>query len=61
MVNALIDALKKDKNSEVRAHAAEALGMVGDARVVRHLLEALNDPSERVKQKALKALSLISD
>jgi hypothetical protein len=56
----LVRALE-DSNVEVRARAAEALGVLGSERAVEPLLEALRGPSELVRERAAKALGMLGD
>ncbi|MBK5189981.1 MAG: HEAT repeat domain-containing protein [Methanosarcinales archaeon] len=55
-VNSLIAVLKHEKDSHVRAKAVEALGKIGDARVVEPLMQALKDEHWDVRRKAVWAL-----
>ncbi len=59
-VEPLIDALK-DKNEDLRAAVAEALGMIGDRGAVEPLIEALRDEAWFVRYKAAVALGEITD
>jgi HEAT repeat protein len=54
-VEPLIAALK-DKDSDVRKAAAEALGKIGDPRAVEPLIAALKDAEWHVRKAAAKAL-----
>ena len=60
-VNSLIAVLKHEKDSHVRAKAVEALGKIGDARVVEPLMQALKDEHWDVRRKAAWALGNIGD
>ncbi len=53
--------LLKDKNAEVRANAAKALGDLNDKRAVPGLIDALKDTHVIVRRKAGFALSNIGD
>ena len=55
----LTTALTKDAEPEVRAMAAFALGLMGDAAAAPALLPALGDPDARVQGRAAEALGLI--
>ena len=60
-VERYIQALK-DRDSDVREDAAEALGMIGDARAVEPLIQALKDDiSSDVREEAAEALGMIGD
>ena len=59
-VKGLIKALR-DKDSDVREEAAEALGEIGDKRAVEPLIQALKDEDLKVRVKAAIALSRIGD
>jgi HEAT repeat protein len=59
-VESLINALRKDSNSEVRSCAALALGHIGDSRAVPHLLIALEKDIEN-RYSAASALGDIGD
>ena len=50
-IEGLIKALK-DKDSDVREEAAEALGEIGDDRAVEPLTKALKDEDSSVRSKA---------
>ncbi len=50
---------RTDPSASVRALAVRTLGRVGDARVLKALAGALNDPSERVRAEAAWAISRI--
>lgn len=56
----LTTALAKDAEPEVRAMAAFALGLLGDAAAAPALLPALGDPDPRVQGRAAEALGLMS-
>ncbi len=53
--------LLKDKNAEVRANAAKALGDLNDKRAVPGLIDALKDRHVIVRRSAAYALSNIGD
>jgi HEAT repeat protein len=59
-VESLILALK-DKNADVRAKAAGALGVIKDHRTVEPLISALKDQQWNVRQRATIALGEIRD
>ena len=59
-VEPLIQSLK-DKESDVRKGAAEALGTIGDARAVKPLVQALNDDYWDVNKSAAEALGRIGE
>jgi HEAT repeat protein len=50
-----------DKNRQVREEAARALGEVGDAQAVPHLIQALSDKYAKVREAAASALGRIGD
>ena len=52
----LIRHVRGDADENVRVDAAEALRNIGDARAVPALLKTLNDPEDRVRIPAFKAL-----
>lgn len=56
----LTTVLAKDAEPEVRAMAAFALGLLGDAAAAPALLPALGDPDPRVQGRAAEALGLMS-
>jgi len=49
------------KRPEYRWGAADALGRIGDERVVEPLIAAMKDPDPRVRKKAAWALGQIGD
>ncbi|MDG1892596.1 MAG: HEAT repeat domain-containing protein [Verrucomicrobiota bacterium] len=55
-VGSLMHSLLQDPASEVRAQAAGMSGYLGDKSLVGALVEALDDPSGRVRQRAILAL-----
>jgi len=59
-VESLIKAVK-DKDKDVRADAAEALGKIEDPRAVEPLIQALKDKDEDVRTDAAEALGKIGD
>lgn len=59
-IPALITALDH-RNAEVRVDAAEALGVMVDARAFDALVRALADPEERVRVRAARGLGLLGD
>jgi HEAT repeat protein len=60
-VDVLADALARDRESEVRATAAWALGQVHSDRAPASLTAALKDSDDDVRLKAAWALSQIAD
>jgi len=52
----LNDSLKKSKSDQVRWEAAKALGVIGDVRSIRPLVEALEDDDPDVAWLAAEAL-----
>jgi HEAT repeat protein len=54
----LIAALK-DKDSLVRAQAADALGQIKDVRAIEPLIAALKDKDSLVRERAADALGQI--
>ena len=50
-----------DDDSDVRRHAAEALGKLGDKRAVDPLINALADDDSIVRRDAAEALGLLGD
>ena len=58
-VPGLIKALGYPKDSSVRVAAAQALGQIGDARVLEPLAAALKDSEWIVRDAAAKALEKI--
>src|ERR687892_16254 len=54
----VMDALS-DREPEVRAAAAEALGVAGDAQAIGPLIAALTDPDEAVRRNAASTLARI--
>lgn len=58
-VGPLSTALAEEKEPEVRAMAAFALGLIGDGAAASALLPALGDPDPRVQGRAAEALGLI--
>ena len=55
-VGPLAEALREDKDSDVRLIAAVALGELRDVRAVEPLIEALKDTDPGVRQNAVEAL-----
>ena len=49
----------KDKDSSVRRHAIEMLGIKGDEKAVDALVLALKDKNRFVRQEAIAALGMI--
>lgn len=60
-IPALVKVLSTDPNDVVRAHAARALGEMGDAEVLNPLRAALDDDSERVQMWAMNSLGCLRD
>ena len=58
-VQGLIKVLKKEEDENVRVDAIEALGMIGDARGVEPLIQALKDKDDDVRRRAAGALGTI--
>jgi len=59
-VEHLIIALK-DMNVDVRVHAAEALGWIGDTRAVKPLCAVLQDKDTSARRTAAQSLGMIGD
>ncbi|MDQ7779393.1 MAG: protein kinase [Planctomycetota bacterium] len=59
-VDPLIIALQKEQAPEVKAALAEALGRLRDKRALPYLLEQLKDTDAAVREKAAKALNMIT-
>src|SRR3990172_917616 len=59
-VDTLIQKLK-DKNWNVQQSAAEALGVIKDARAVEPMIAALKDEDSDVRKRAAAALGEIKD
>ena len=59
-VELLINALK-DKEWQMRGHAAETLGEIGNLRAVKELISTLNDENPWVRMSAANALGNIGD
>ncbi len=51
----------KDKDSSVRRHAIEMLGIMGDEKAVDALIPVLKDKNRFVRQEAIAALGKIGD
>ena len=60
VVESLITALK-DNSESVRAHAAEALGLIGDEKAVESLISVLMDERYVVRRYAALALGAMGD
>lgn len=60
-VDRYIDELRGAEDDDDRADAAEALGRYGSKHVVRALIFALDDPEDKVVEKAAKSLGRIGD
>lgn len=60
-VKGLLEALRYQKDEEVRVDAANALRLLGDSLAVESLIDALKDHSYRVRRAAAKALGEIGD
>jgi HEAT repeat protein len=50
----------RDEDAAVRAHAAEALGEIGDPRAVKHLIAALRDEAKFVRAEVVDALGQLA-
>jgi HEAT repeat protein/energy-coupling factor transporter ATP-binding protein EcfA2 len=57
VVAALLTVLEEDQNAGGRQCAAEALGRLGDAKIVPGLIRALDDPDEQVSKEVVDTLS----
>ncbi len=57
----IIDFLRNDIESEVRVGAAEALGQLKAEEAVPHLIKALDDSSNMVRQVSMWSLGLIGE
>ena len=53
--------LLNGENLSLQSDAAEALGKLGDAQAVPHLIEALMDKDPQVREKAVWALGQLGD
>ena len=51
----------KDKDSSVRRHAVEMLGIIGDEKAVDALILVLKDKNRFVRQEAIVALGKVGD
>ena len=60
-VDGLVKALGSEKDHDAREAAAEALGEIGDSRVVEPLVAALGDTDDDVREAAAEALGKIGD
>lgn len=60
-IPALVKVLSTDPNDVVRAHAARALGDMGDPEALGSLRAALDDDSERVQMWAMNSLGRLRD
>jgi HEAT repeat protein len=58
---ALIEALEKDSDSEVRVYAARALAAQTDARAVEPLVAALKDGDPAVREEVVRALGELAE
>jgi HEAT repeat protein len=59
-VPALLDALKTDKDADIRGQAAFALGQIGDARALEAITAALKDANADVRKQAAFALGQLT-
>ena len=57
----LADVLATDSDSQVRAAAASALGIVGGTNAPRQLIDATTDSNVHVRRSAVKALASFDD
>jgi HEAT repeat protein len=53
-------SLLKDGDWQVRLKTVRALGVIGDARAIEHLIRALQDSDDRVSEEAGRVLRGIS-
>ncbi|MGI6502487.1 MAG: HEAT repeat domain-containing protein [Candidatus Methanoculleus thermohydrogenotrophicum] len=60
-IEALIESLHREPDSEVRATVAEALGYMGGRQVIEPLTLAMQDRDEEVKIAAARSLGYIGD
>ncbi|MFY9131891.1 MAG: HEAT repeat domain-containing protein [Candidatus Methanoculleus thermohydrogenotrophicum] len=60
-IEALIESLHREPDSEVRATVAEALGYMGGKQVIEPLTLAMQDRDEEVKIAAARSLGYIGD
>ncbi|MDX8408745.1 MAG: HEAT repeat domain-containing protein [Mariprofundales bacterium] len=60
-INGILFKALKQGNRWTRSHAARALGTMGGARAVPHLIAALQDAEEHVRSEAAEALGKIGD
>ncbi|MQA90807.1 MAG: hypothetical protein GEU90_11300 [Gemmatimonas sp.] len=58
-VEALVAALDSDPYAAVRERSAWALGTIGDARVATQLMNAVRDEDDRVRERAIWALTRV--
>jgi hypothetical protein len=61
VVSELVSALASRHQALTRAHAAEALGELGDAQAIPALIGSLNDPYRLVRSYAARALGKMRD
>jgi len=60
-IEALIESLHREPDSEVRATVAEALGYMGSRQAIEPLILAMQDRDEEVKIAAARSLGYIGD
>ena len=60
-IEALIESLHREPDSEVRATVAEALGYMGSKQVIEPLILAMQDRDEEVRIAAARSLGYIGD
>jgi len=61
VISALTDALKPQNGALVRAHASEALGMIGNKHAVDALIAALKDDYRLTRSYAARSLGKLGD
>lgn len=59
-IDPLINALSND-NWQIRRHAAESLGVIGNKNAVKPLIESLNDKNSEVQKTVAESLGSIGD
>jgi HEAT repeat protein len=60
-LDALLHTLKRDRDPQARAAAAQAIGSMHDRRGVPGLLDVLEDADEQVRAAAARALGVLGD
>ena len=53
--------LNFEKDNEVRWRVIEALGIIGDKRAVKTLVDLLSDNEPEIRWRAVKSLGIIKD